>query len=93
MTIREQIQQMRGAFIEKTVAEINSNGRRIELRALGWENYPEPSWWHVAVNDQVVTDFNDYNQAIYEARDEESITPAEAIALELEYADVDGYGW
>ena len=93
MDVREQIKQLRGAFIEKTVAEINSDGRIIQLNALGYENYPEPSWWHVVVDGKVVTNWNDYNQAIYEARDEESITPAEAIALELEYADVDGYGW
>ena len=93
MNVREQIEKMRGTFIEKTVAEINSNDRHIELRAIGYENYPEPSWWYVVVDGKIVTDWNDYNQAIYEARDEESITPAEAIALEFKYADVDGFGW
>jgi hypothetical protein len=93
MNKRQQIEQLRGEWVTKSVAHVKTGDRTVELIALGYENYPEPSFWHVVVDGSIATNWNNYNEAIWEARDEEEITHAEATALELAYASVDGFGW
>ena len=50
MTEREQIIALRGKEISKTICSVETKAGVLSLMAYGYENYPEPQWYFVALD-------------------------------------------
>lgn len=80
MTNREKIEQLRGEFVRKTVAEIDN---RVSLEVIGWENYPEPTHWSVLVDGKTVSGWCDQEYVVACAFSSGMIDNDTAIQLEI----------
>ena len=50
MNNREQIRALRGKEISKTICSVDTEAGVLSLMAHGYENYPEPQWYFVALD-------------------------------------------
>ncbi len=54
MTNRSQIEALRGEFMRKTMCEVLSGGHLLALVAHGYENYPEPQFFSMSVDGELL---------------------------------------
>jgi hypothetical protein len=85
MTIREQIEQIRGKFVVKAVYNIIRGDSEITLWGNGYENYPEPMYFDISLDGDVVVDGAFIDLAVKLAVDKGHITEAEGSVLVYAY--------
>lgn len=85
MTIREQIEQIRGEFVTKVVYTIMRGDLEITLWGNGYENYPEPMHFDISLDGDVVVDGAFIDLAVKLAEEEGHITEAEGSELVRAY--------
>jgi hypothetical protein len=91
MNVREQIEQMRGEWTTKVMANVDGE-REITLWGLGYENYPEPTYFEISVDGQVVTDWHEIDACCKVAVMTDDITEQESAKLIRAYQRGD-YKW
>lgn len=79
MTNREQILKLRGKYIRKVVATVGE----LKIEVMGWENYPEPSFWEIIRGDKSISGMGDFDSILPEAYHSGELTLEEANALEI----------
>ena len=58
MTNREQIMRLRGNEIQKVLCEVSTKDGVLALVGFGYEHYPEPSYFAVSLNGELLRDTN-----------------------------------
>ena len=98
MTNRDKILALRGAFVKKTICTSSHDGVMYALVAHGYENYPEPQFYSIAVDGVPILKDNgsllfDQSETELLIRAEEFTSEDAMLDLEFVMTSTEDYQW